>query len=559
MVRWLITGAALPALLLLGATAGAQEATPRIIGGEDATGDWPWAALVEIDTDPSTRGAGYCSGMALTDQLVVTAAHCFFDDQDRLVTDPGALTVWIGSGPGPLQSRSVTAFELPDAQTYADALFDVGRDIALLRLSSPVSLNTFPSLVDQSHHESLETLDRSRADEALTAIGWGITSPDSDNLANTLQEVQLDYVPFAVCNEAWSFQLENGQMLCAAELNPINQQRQDTCQGDSGGPLFLGEDPAPYVVGLTSFGTPDCASQRPTVYTDVFWQVPFIEIAAIDLNTRLVDLKAITDRDRYYAAPGSPVTVDATLVNESRLTVTTNPSYTLSESNLSVTSNWSGCPGTSCTVASQLSPSGNRNGTFTVEQGLLGNVGTLTLLAAADEDDYRTKNNVRKIPVIFSEQADLTVTARLVEAEVSSNNNGQAIIEVSVRNLTYLSGATANQVTLNVTPPRGTSIIGSSANCQADPCILVSSLGPEQEVTARFTLSTSAPRESTFSATVSAENGDFPTDNNSASVTFNYAGQQTTSSSDDGGGGGGGGGALGALLALIGLAGLRRL
>jgi len=44
MVRWLITCAALPALLSLGAAAGAQEASPRIIGGEDATGDWPWAA-----------------------------------------------------------------------------------------------------------------------------------------------------------------------------------------------------------------------------------------------------------------------------------------------------------------------------------------------------------------------------------------------------------------------------------------------------------------------------------------------------------------------------------
>ena len=46
MVRWLITCAALPALLSLGAAAGAQEASPRIIGGEDATEDWPWAALI---------------------------------------------------------------------------------------------------------------------------------------------------------------------------------------------------------------------------------------------------------------------------------------------------------------------------------------------------------------------------------------------------------------------------------------------------------------------------------------------------------------------------------
>lgn len=561
MVRWLITCAALPALLLLGAAAGAQEATPRIIGGDDATGDWPWAALIEIDTDPSTRGAGYCSGMALTDQLVVTAAHCFFDDQERLVTDPGVLTVWIGSTPGTLQSRSVSAFELPEDQTDADALFDVGQDIALLRLSSPVSLNTFPSLVDESRRQSLEALDQSRADEALTAIGWGITSPNSNDLADTLQEVQLDYVPFSVCDQAWSFQLESGQMLCAAELNPINQQRQDTCQGDSGGPLFLGEDPAPYVVGLTSFGTPDCASQRPTVYTDVFGQIGFVERESATLGEPLVDLNFTTDRDRYYTDPDSPVTITASLVNDSLIRTVSNPSFSYTDSGLDVTTDWTGCSGTSCTVAAQLSPGASSGGDLIVERSFLSaspSQGTLFLTSSSDEDDYRIKNNVRDIPVIFSEQADLSITARRVVAEADGANNGQATIEVTVKNLSYLDGAVANQVELNVAPPSGTSITGSSANCQADPCILVSSLGPEQTVTARFTLSTSAPRESTFNATVSAENGDFPTDNNSASVTFNYAGQQTASSSDDGGGGGGGGGALGALLALIALAGLRR-
>ncbi|MBF5054227.1 Serine endopeptidase/trypsin-like serine proteinase family protein [Alcanivorax venustensis ISO4] len=561
MVRRLITRAALPALLLLGAAAGAQEATPRIIGGDDATGDWPWAALIEIDTDPSTRGAGYCSGMALTDQLVVTAAHCFFDDQERRVTDPDVLTVWIGSGPGPLQSRSVSAFELPAVQTYADALFDVGQDIALLRLSSPVSLNTFPSLVDESRRQSLEALDQSRADEALTAIGWGITSPNSNDLADTLQEVQLDYVPFSVCDQAWSFQLESGQMLCAAELNPVNQQRQDTCQGDSGGPLFLGEDPAPYVIGLTSFGTPDCASQRPTVYTDVSGQIDFIENAGVTLGEPLVDLNFTTGRDRYYTAPDSSVTITASLVNDSLIRTVSNPSFSYTDSGLDVTANWSGCSGSNpCEVAAELSPEASRSGNFEVGQSVLSaspHRGVLSISSSSGEDDYRIKNNDREIPVIFSDQADLSVTARRVVAEADSANNGQATIEITVTNLSYLTGAIANQVELNVAPPSDASIVGSSANCQSDPCILVSSLGPEQEVTARFTLSTSTPRESTFSATVSAENGDFPTDNNSASVTFNYAGQQATSSSD-GGGGGGGGGALGALLALIALAGLRR-
>ena len=563
MVRWLITRAALPALLSLSATAGAQEASPRIIGGEDATWDWPWAALIEIDDDPNDETAGYCSGMALTEQLVVTAAHCFFDEDGRRVTNAGLLTVWVGSGSNPRQNlsaaRAVDSFELPPEQSNADALFNVGRDIALLRLSSPVNPGIFPSLADESHRQTLETLDQSRRDEALTAIGWGVTNPGDPQLSDRLQEVQLDYVHFDTCNEAWNFQLESGQMLCAVELNPINQQRQDTCQGDSGGPLFLGEDPAPYVVGLTSFGTPDCASQRPTVYTDVSGQIDFIENAGVTLGEPLVDLNFTTGRDRYYTAPDTSVTITASLTNDSLIRTANDPSFSYTDSGLDVTTDWTGCSGTSCTVAAQLSPGASSSGDFIVERSFLSaspGQGTLFLNSSSDEDDYRIKNNDREIPVIFSDQADLSVTARRVVAEADSANNGQATIEVTVKNLSYLDGAVANQVELNVTPPDNTSITGSSANCQADPCILVSSLGPEQTVTARFTLSTSTPRESTFSATVSAENGDFPADNNSTSVTFNYAGQQASSSSD--GGGGGGGGALGALLALIGLAGLRR-
>mgnify|MGYP003700911193 CR=1 FL=1 len=565
MVRWFITCAALPALLLLGAPAAAQQASPRIIGGEDATGDWPWAALIEIDDNPNDDTAGYCSGMALTEQLVVTAAHCFFDDEGRLVSDPGALTVWVGSSPNPRQNllaaRSVDAFQLPEAQRNADTLFTDGRDIALLHLSNPVNLSIFPSLVDESLRQNLTRLDAARRDEALTVIGWGVTDPENPELSDTLQEVQLDYVPFDSCDEAWSFQLTDGQMLCAAELNPIKQQRQDTCQGDSGGPLFLGEDPAPYVIGLTSFGTPNCASPRPTVYTDVFGQIRFIENASATLNQPLVDINFTTDRNRYYTPPNTSVQIAAGLTNDSLENPAGNPSFSYTDSDLDVTTNWSGCSNlsNSCTVAAQLSPGAGRNGTFSAQrdfQSASPSQGTLFIDSSSEEDDYRIKNNTREIPVIFSEQADLGVTARRVIAEVDSGNNGQATIEVTVKNLSYLSGAVANQVELDVTPPSGTSIIGSSANCQSDPCILVSSLGPEQTVTARFTLSTSTPHESMFSTTVSAENGDFPTDNNSASVTFNYAGQQIASSSDDGGGGGGG--ALGVLLALIGLAGLLR-
>ena len=58
MVRWLITCAALPALLSLSAAAGAQEASPRIIGGDDASqNEWPWMAQVNVQFRDTRSGA----------------------------------------------------------------------------------------------------------------------------------------------------------------------------------------------------------------------------------------------------------------------------------------------------------------------------------------------------------------------------------------------------------------------------------------------------------------------------------------------------------------------
>uniref|UniRef100_K7FIA2 Peptidase S1 domain-containing protein n=1 Tax=Pelodiscus sinensis TaxID=13735 RepID=K7FIA2_PELSI len=73
----------LPALLLLlpllaGATAfqstcGQPVASKRIVGGQDAqSGEWPWQASIRY------KGFHVCGGSLVTEEWVVSAAHCLF-------------------------------------------------------------------------------------------------------------------------------------------------------------------------------------------------------------------------------------------------------------------------------------------------------------------------------------------------------------------------------------------------------------------------------------------------------------------------------------------------
>jgi len=81
--------------------------------------------------------------------------------------------------------------------------------------------------------------------------------------------------------------------------------------------------------------------------------------------------------------------------------------------------------------------------------------------------------------------------------------------------------------------------------------------GQSAEVTLAFTSGT--PQNGNLSLTAETTDDEFPDANNSTDVALSYSNiAATSSSSNEGGGGGGGGGALGTLLALIALAGLRR-
>ena len=55
----------------------------RIVGGKNAKpGDWPWQ--VNFDYKYNTGNPGhYCGGILITQEWIISAAHCFFNDQNK--------------------------------------------------------------------------------------------------------------------------------------------------------------------------------------------------------------------------------------------------------------------------------------------------------------------------------------------------------------------------------------------------------------------------------------------------------------------------------------------
>ena len=558
MVRWLITCAALPALLSLGTAASAQEASPRIIGGDDASqNEWPWMVQVNVRFRDTGSG-GLCGGILLSQDWVVTAAHCLVSDLGNVVSrnDVEVLVGSVSLDGG--TSYNIDGFGIPS--NYNPDNFN--NDIAILRLANAgPALSNWPSIVGSDQLTELELAPFAQRDEALTATGWGVTSRNQvePQPADRLQEVALDYIQTGSCKNAWGNGFNTATMVCAAELNPVQGRDQDTCSGDSGGPLFIGDDIDPYVIGLTSFGQPQCAGNLPTVYTSVLSQVSFVEEVTTEAGQPLVDLALeLPEGLRYYAVPGDTASFDLIFANRSLSNTVNNSRLTVQDGSLNITVDGSNCL-VSCYQEASLPAQTARTLPVTASRSFSSepSIESFTFNADATEEEYRAKNNRQEISVIFSDAADLAVDASILSSGINSNGEGTAEVAVTVRNLTTIAGAVAGNVSLTVNPPVGTSLTSSSLPC--DSACNLGELAPGQsaEVTLAFTSGT--PQNGNLSLTAETTDDEFPDANNSTDVALSYSNiAATSSSSNEGGGGGGGGGALGALLALIALAGLRR-
>ncbi|GAA3458518.1 secreted trypsin-like serine protease [Saccharothrix longispora] len=230
--------------------------TPQVVGGTRAAqGEFPWMVRLSMG----------CGGSMLTDQLVLTAAHC--------VTRTGnntSITATYGSVDLQSSSRITrTSTYVHRSPTYNTS---TGGDWAIIKLAAPI---TGASLLPIATTNAYNT-------GVFTVAGWGATS-EGGGQSRYLLKANVDYIDDTTCKNSDPYYSD---LIPAAELCAgLPQGGVDTCQGDSGGPMFRRDNAGAWVqVGIVSHGNGCARPDNPGVYTEVSTFAAAINQAKADLG-----------------------------------------------------------------------------------------------------------------------------------------------------------------------------------------------------------------------------------------------------------------------------------
>lgn len=234
----------------------------RIIAGTVARpNEFPWQALLLFRSGSSLRM--FCGGSLISNQWVVTAAHCIFSgiSTSNLYIDLGNHDVTTAGSPlQRLRSNQIVVHPSYNRPSRFN------NDIALIRLSTFATLNNFVSPICMPSFSSR----MSYYNNVGVISGWGRTIGSSSTSASRfLKYANTRILDFAGCTRfGFNNAVYTPEMVCADVTGSISTGGR-TCRGDSGGPLAVLRNGRYELVGITSFGFSGCPSGRPSYFANV--------------------------------------------------------------------------------------------------------------------------------------------------------------------------------------------------------------------------------------------------------------------------------------------------
>ncbi|KAG7174978.1 Proclotting enzyme-like 8 [Homarus americanus] len=247
----------------------ASTTNVRIVGGiPPQIGSYPWLAALGFVNGQGTVEF-LCGGALVTNQHVVTAAHCVRNRNDLKLVRLGEHDL----------NRTDEAvhedFDIMSRTIHADFNpVSFANDIAILKLDRPV---TFRDAIQPVCLPLPERFDKDDLVRSFGFIaGWGSVSFNNVS-SSVLLHVMIPIISQEECSQKYSAfrQISIDETTICAGVGG-----QDACQGDSGGPMVMYWKSQMYIVGVVSFGFRCAEPNFPGVYTRVSmyndWIIPLL-------------------------------------------------------------------------------------------------------------------------------------------------------------------------------------------------------------------------------------------------------------------------------------------